>query len=94
MEIEYKKLDSLKHQDNNDLISCRGISAELKRNNKNNLEQPNRTLCTSLSSGEEEHQKLRVRSVINSHLEVTHVLKLFIYSQHITGFGTTSKHFL
>ena len=38
MEIEYKKLDSSKRQDNNDLISCRGISAELKRNNKNNLE--------------------------------------------------------
>ena len=60
---------------------------------QNNLEQASRTLCTYVSSGEEKHQKLRFRSVINSHLEITHVLKSFIYSQRIRRFGTTSKHF-
>ena len=54
---------------------------------QNNLEQANRTLCTSVSSGEEEHQKLRFRSVINSHLEITHVLKSLIYSLRIRRFG-------
>ena len=60
---------------------------------QNNLEQANRALCTCASSGEDKHQELRFKSVINSHLEVTHVLKSFIYSQRIRRFGTTSKHF-
>ena len=86
IEIESKKLDSLNDQENKDLISCQSGSAELKKDN-NNLEQGNRTLCTSVSSGEGKHQKLRFKSVINSHLEVTHVLKSFIYSLRIRRFG-------
>ena len=55
IEIEYKKLDSMNHQENNDLISCQGGSAELKRNNKTTLNKLIGRYVLLFHQGRKEH---------------------------------------